>query len=252
MQTQADNFNIGDIKPVECMKEGWEIIKSEYWLFFGITIVGILVAGAIPIILVGPMLCGIYFCFLKKHDGGKVEFSDIAKGFDFFVPSLISILILIGFFFVVALIFVAFPIMVAMFALMAGGKNQDPENGLIFMIISIIAIFIFGVFAACAHALILFTQLLIVDRKLSGFEAIKLSAKASWQNLNGIIGFILVQMGLGILSYLLCIIGVYFFLPIAYAGTTVLYRKIFPPLQPLQNFNAPPAPTVYPGAGYSQ
>ncbi len=37
-----NEFNTGVIRPVECMKEGWELIKDEYWLFLGITFVGML------------------------------------------------------------------------------------------------------------------------------------------------------------------------------------------------------------------
>ncbi len=29
---QQDEFTTGAIQPVECFKEGWEIIKDEYWL----------------------------------------------------------------------------------------------------------------------------------------------------------------------------------------------------------------------------
>ncbi len=38
-------FRTGVIKPVECVKEGWELIKSEYWLLFAITLVGALIGG---------------------------------------------------------------------------------------------------------------------------------------------------------------------------------------------------------------
>jgi hypothetical protein len=257
MQMQPDSFNVpSDIKPVECMKQGWEMIKSEYWLFFGVTIVGLLIAGAIPLVLVGPMMCGIFFCFLKRYDGGKVEFGDIAKGFEFFVPSLISILILVGFFFVVAMVVIVLPTTISMFALLSpgsgGGKNPNPDNVIILVIVMCIEMFIFGVIAACSHALLIFTHLLIIDRKLSGWAAIKLSMKACWQNLNAVVGFILVQVAMMIVGYFCLIVGMYLVMPIAYAGTVVLYRKIFPALGPLPNYNAPSDPAAYPQAGFGQ
>jgi len=244
---QTDSFNIGVIQPVECMKEGWEMIKADYWLFFGITIVGLLLAGAIPIVLIGPLLCGIYYCMLKRHDGGKVEFGDLAKGFDFFVPSLIAILIIAGFFLVVGGVIIVIPMMLAMVATAAG----SPEAGLFFMVIMCIVIFIFGIVAACAHVLILFTHLLIIDRKLDGWQAVKLSAKAGWQNLNGVVGFILVQFGLVLVGYLLCIVGAYLTLPILYAGTTVVYRKVFPRFDGAPDYSVPPSPANYPAAGFN-
>ena len=30
-------FRTGVIRPLECFKEGWELIKPNYWLIFGIT-----------------------------------------------------------------------------------------------------------------------------------------------------------------------------------------------------------------------
>ena len=27
-------FNKGVVKPMECFREGWELIKDRYWLFF--------------------------------------------------------------------------------------------------------------------------------------------------------------------------------------------------------------------------
>ena len=35
-----ENFTVGQIRPVECYKEGWELIKSDYWLMFAIALVG--------------------------------------------------------------------------------------------------------------------------------------------------------------------------------------------------------------------
>jgi hypothetical protein len=233
MQVQPDvSFNVpADIKPIECMKQGWQLIRADYWLFFGITIVGLLLAGVIPLVLLGPMMCGIYFCFLKRYDGGKVEFGDIAKGFDFFVPGLVSILILAGFFFIVAMVVLVLPTFISMFAVLGTpGKNPDPGDLIIVVIVMCVAMFIFAFFVACAHALIIFTHLLIVDRKLDGLSAVKLSAKACWQNLNAVVGFILVQIALMIVGYLCLVVGMYLVMPIAYAGTTVLYRKIFPAL----------------------
>ena len=110
-------------------------------------------------------------------DGEEVPYNDIAKGFEFFAPSLISILILVGFFFLVAMVVIVLPTTISMFALLGpgsgGGKNPNPDNVIILVIVMCIEMFIFGVIAACSHALLIFTHLLIIDRKLSGWAAIK-------------------------------------------------------------------------------
>ncbi len=249
MQNQPDNFNVGVIQPIECMKEGWELIKSDYWLFFAITIVGLLIGGAVPIVLIGPMLCGVYLCFLKKADGGRPEFGDMFKGFDYFMPGLIATAVMVGIFFAASFVLIIIPFFLVMALTIGSGS---PELGFILMFVMCILMFIFGVFAACIHALIVFTHLLIVDRKMDGFDAVKLSAKASWQNINGVVGFIVVQFVLSILGLLAFVVGAYLVLPIIYAGTTVMYRKIFPPMFIPPISNVPPSPANYPGAGYSQ
>ncbi len=66
-------FRTGVISPVECFKEGWALIKDQYWLLFAITLLGFLIGGATMYILMGAMLCGIYYCFLQKIDGKNVE-----------------------------------------------------------------------------------------------------------------------------------------------------------------------------------
>jgi uncharacterized membrane protein len=251
---QSNEFNIGAVKPVECMKEGWELIKGDYWLFFGITLVGMLIAGAVPLILVGPMLCGIYYCFLQKHDGRRPEFGDLFKGFDYFLPALIATLIMVAIFFVAAMVFIAVPYILLIVSVVAVKGKSGQMMAMVMMVVLCIAMLLFGIFAACVHALIVFTHLLIIDRKLSGWEAMKLSAKASWKNLGGVVGFIVLQIALSFVGMLALIVGAYLVLPIIYAGTTVMYRKIFLPISLPPG--VPPTPGDYPpnyaGSGFGQ
>src|SRR5437660_12442704 len=86
-------FHRGAIAPVECLKEGWALIKDRYWLFLGITLVGILIGGTVAIILMGPMMCGIFLCLFQRQRGETVEFGTLFKGFDYFVPALLVQLI---------------------------------------------------------------------------------------------------------------------------------------------------------------
>jgi hypothetical protein len=247
---QSNEFNTGVIKPVECMKEGWELIKNDYWLFFAITLVGLLIGGAIPLVLVGAMLCGIYFCFLQKYDGRKPEFSDVFKGFDYFMPSLIATLILVGIFFVASIIFIVIPSFILIALAGATGGKGGQAIALVSFILFCLLMLIFSIMAACIHALIVFTHLLIVDRKLSGWDAMRLSAKAARHNLGGVVGFIALQILLSIVGMFALVVGAYLVLPVIYAGTTVMYRKIFPAMTLPSNI--PPSPANYPGAGFGQ
>src|ERR1700746_2684907 len=93
MNADLSEFRRGVVAPVECIKEGWALIKDQYWLFFGIALVGILIGGAVPIVLLGPMMVGIFLCLFQKQRRQAVEFGTLFKGFDYFVQSLIVALI---------------------------------------------------------------------------------------------------------------------------------------------------------------
>src|SRR5467141_1591263 len=106
-------FRTGVVKPVECFKEAWALIKDQYWLFLGIIFVGVFIAGAIPIVLLGPMMVGIYLCLFRRMRGEPVEFGNLFKGFDYFAQSLIAALIQM-----IPVVIVMVPAYIIMFALM--------------------------------------------------------------------------------------------------------------------------------------
>src|SRR4051794_6649204 len=92
---QNTEFRTGVINPIECVKEGFELIKSDYWLMFAISIVGMLIGGVTMDILLGAMVCGIFYAFLNKIDGRPVTFDDLWKGMGWFVPGLIVTVIIV-------------------------------------------------------------------------------------------------------------------------------------------------------------
>src|SRR3954447_20174825 len=89
MTPEQSGFRVGVIKPVECIKEGWALIKDQYWLFLGLTMVGLLLGGAVPIVLLGAMMVGLFLCLFEKMAGRQFEFGLLFKGFDYFVPGLV-------------------------------------------------------------------------------------------------------------------------------------------------------------------
>ena len=62
-------FQRGVVKPIECIKEGYNLIKDQYWLFVGIAAIGMLIGSAVPLgILMGPMMVGIYMAIFKRGE----------------------------------------------------------------------------------------------------------------------------------------------------------------------------------------
>lgn len=236
-------FRTGVIRPVECFKEGWELIKDQYWLLFGITLVGALIGGFSMYILLGAMMCGIYFCYLQKIDGKKVEFDGLWVGFQKWLPSLLLTVLI-----VVPLIAVYFIIYVPFILAMVMGSKLSPEEltGLFVGAIAIDTILV--VLMICFHTLLIFSFPLIIDRNLGAWQSITTSAKAVWKNLGGIAGMIGVAfVGAIAVTIFTCGIGAYFLMPIMFAGYAVAYRKVFP-APGNQNFNPPP-PNAFQNAG---
>src|SRR5207253_1143717 len=89
MNPDHSEFRRGVIAPLECIKEGWALIKDQYWLFFGISIVGMLVGGVVPVVLLGPMMVGIFLCLQQRQRNQPVEFGTLFKGFEQFVQGLV-------------------------------------------------------------------------------------------------------------------------------------------------------------------
>ncbi len=239
-------FKTGVIRPVECFKEGWELIKDQYWLLFAISLVGMIIGGFSMYILLGAMMCGIYYCYLQKIDGKTLEFDGLWVGFQKWLPSLLlTLLIIVPAIILYIVIYIPFILVMAM-----GSKLSSDELAAVF-IGSLVLDFVLIVLMTCFHTLLIFSFPLIIDRNLGAWESVTVSAKAVWKNLGGVAGMIGVAMVGSIVGVLLtCGLGAYFLFPIMFAGYAVAYRKIFPaPENP--SFNPPPS--AFQGAGsYNQ
>jgi hypothetical protein len=236
-------FNKGVIRLIECYKEAWELIKSDYWILFAISLVGILIGAFSMYIVLGAMMCGIFIAFFAKIDTGKVNFDDLWKGFGFFGQSLILILlIIVPTLIVYAIIYLPFVVAIIM------GEKLSQEELMAIVIAGIGIDVIVILLMICFHTLLMFAFPLMVDRNLSAFQSIKLSMKAVWGNLGGIAGMMGLQFLAGIvLAMVTCGLGTYFAIPIMFGGMIVAYRKVFPSMNPV-NF-APPTPDNFQNAG---
>lgn len=99
---------------------------------------------------------------------------------------------------------------------MMSSRNPDPSVAFTYFGIFGVMMIIFALVVGTIHALLMFAYPLIIEYKLSGIEAAKLSARAVMKNLGGVGGLIAVHIGLVFVGYLLCIVGVYFVLPIIF------------------------------------
>lgn len=237
------DFKTGVIRPIEVFKEAWELIKDQYWLLFAIVLVGVLLGAVSMYIVLGAMMCGIYYCYLQKIDGKPTSLDGLWVGFEKLVPALlVTLLLIVPVIVVYAIIYV--PIILA--ATMGSKLSSDELTGLFIGAIAVDSILI--LLMTCFHTLLIFAFPLIIDRNLGAWQSIVVSSKAVWKNLSGIAGMIGVAFVVSIpVSFLTCGIGAYLLMPLLFGGYALAYRKIFP-AQSSQTFNPPP-PDAYRGAG---
>jgi len=243
MDADFVEFRRGVIAPMECIKEGWALIKDDYWLFFGITIVGLLLGGVLPIILMGPMMVGVFLCFQARQRNQPVEFGMLFKGFDQFVAGLIATVLKMIPIFILMIPYYIFLVGVMAFSMPRGPHPSNDEQRQFMMSFFGFEIVFFLTIMVVSIAIEIFFMLaypLIADRKMSGLEAVKLSFRAGKANFGGIVGLLLLNAVFGLVGVLCCIIGVYFYMPIAWASQAVAYRRIFPDTG--STFPLPPPP----------
>jgi len=241
-------FRRNAVEPMQCIKVGWETIKKQYWLFVGMTLVALLIGSAVPLgILLGPMMCGLYLALFKTRRGESIEFGTLFKGFDYFGQSVVAALLhTIP---IIAIIVPAYLLFyVSMFVSMAAAGAGDEPNPAAFMGVMVL----FGLFWIVVMLVILvitigftFAYPLIVDRKLQGFDAVKLSFKAAFANFWRLLGMVLLTSLLSILGLLACYVGMFLVMPIGYAAIAKAYEQVFGLSDGMEVSNLPPPPPVF-------
>lgn len=237
---QPQDIHTGVIRPVECVKEGFELIKSDYWLLFGIWLVGGMLGGISLFIAAGAMTCGTFYAYLKKIDGFPVKFEDLFKGMQWFGSGLVVMLfIVVPMLVVYAVIYVP----VVMAGIMGGKLSQDEFMAMLLGALAVDLVLV--VIMVCVHTLLMFAFPLIVDRNLGAFAAIATSARAVLRNLGGVAGLFAINFVLVLAGYLALCVGIYFVIPIIIAGNVVAYRRVFPRIE--DRSDEPPPVGAYGG-----
>jgi uncharacterized membrane protein len=178
----------------------------------------------------GPMMCGIYYCFFRRMRRETVEFGMLFRGFDYFLESFLATLILVG---------VMLAVMLPMYCLMfvgfmgfasdmnhGGGREEEAVMftfgmmGVVYALVLLLSM-VFAVFFAFAYPL-------IVDRGLKAVPALSTSFRAAWANFGGMLGLMALVFLISFLATLCCYVPAFFVMPFTMAAMAVAYRKVFP------------------------
>ena len=199
---------------------------DQYLLFAGICFVSLLINGLAQNVLWGAFACGLHLCFNDRARGHATAFERLFKGFDYFLPSFVAILIM----FVAAMI-VTIPFVLAIFGgIFMFAAAQGNENAVAggFLLGFIPLILIMSLVVSMVYIPFLFAFGLIVDQKLNGWEAIKASWSGARKNFWGLYGSMLVYSIISMACALMCYVPLFFVVPLQIGAIYLVYRDVFP------------------------
>ena len=217
-----------DVGVFAFFSRSWSLCRGQYWMLLGISTVGILLGSMVPLaVLLGPMLCGVYLCFLTRFGGRKVTFDMLFKGFDHFLPSFLVTLISVGIGMAIMLPMYIVMIVVAMSGMAASNGNETAMS-----IAMAVGILLFALVAIGFSVLMLpfqFAYPLIVDQGCGVGDSIKTAYRGAWANVLKLLGLAIVSMVIALFGVILCYVGTLFVLPFILAAWAYAYRCIFTP-----------------------
>ncbi len=203
-----------------CVSRGWNLVMKRFWLTVGATFIILLVdsaIGAVPFLgAIGTLALayvlwgGLDWMFLKLVRGQPADLGDAFAGFSLaFVPLLLFSLV-----------------------------------GQLLTCVGFLLCILPGIYLTVAW--MLFTALLILDKRLEFWPAMELSRKVvtrHWWQLFGlcVVTFLLLLAGL-----VACVVGFFVALPVAIAAIVYAYEDIFGtktvvPAQPVPTAPVPPS-----------
>jgi hypothetical protein len=190
------------VKIGKWVEDGFNLYKENFKTLVLGSIFVVVISAVTAGILAGPMLAGMALVILELRDrkAPKPEAGRVFKGFDFFVPSFLFVVLWGIAIFAITVIVGVFPI------------------------IGQLASF-FVVYAA--HAFLMFGLFLIVDRKMEFWPASQESINKVKTNFWPFFGLSVVAGFIGGIGALAFGIGVVFTFPIQACILTVAYREVY-------------------------
>lgn len=197
------------------LSRGWDCIQANpaalvLTAFLWMLVIGIAaeIAEPLPIVIIGPVLAGVYAASLTGVTTGRVDLNRIQDGFRSFVQTMLAGILIT--------IFTAF--------------------GLALLIIP-------GIIIAAVY---LFALLLIVDRKMPFWDAMEESRKKVQQDIVGFFGFALALIGINLLGAACFGVGILVSIPITWCAVAAAYRDLWPDKAEEAKLAEPESPTPEP------
>lgn len=250
-------FKKGAVDAANCISEGLNFIKPNYWLFFAMCIVSILINAAasripyagsiINIVVGGALTCGIYIALLAQQRQQNVPFSLMFEGFSRILQT--TLITLVGA--IPGLIFAGLTYaFVPIPDLELASTNPQAFIEAFFRRAVLLPLalltFLSLIVSIIVQVLLFFALPLVADRNASVGDALRLSFSAATGNFGGLLALVIFQILLFIVGFFVCFVGIFFVMPVVLASRIVAYRSVFPDTAP-QASSEPPRPEQYGG-----
>jgi uncharacterized membrane protein len=235
-----------------CITRGWELVKNNMGLLFVGALLYLLIEGAvgglagIPLIgplfsianfiCSGPLMGGVFYLFIRVNRGERAEVSEIFSGFrrafgqlflGVLVPGLLTGLCLLPL--IIVLIIKLIPLSGQLQHLQAGTTpDQATIDALKSLVLASLPVaFLCAIPATYLSVCWKFTLPLIVDKQMDFGAAMK----ASWKLVNKhwwlVFGLVILISLVNLAGVCACCVGVFFTIPVGYAGLVIAYETIF-------------------------
>jgi uncharacterized membrane protein len=227
---------------IDLYRRTFDLIRDQYWLFLGITLLAMLLVSFFGLIM-GNVLVGVYECYRERERRGRTEFETMFKGFEPFLQPFVALLVIVAIG-LAAMI----PLVIAMFALvflpvitLQGGGANPPQASMLIWVFLVIYPLIIGAQVLVTLPFVFTFQLLADHKTMGAVDAVKLSVQGVLQNFWGVLWCLLVVTFLSIFAALLCYVPLFLLMPLTLGVFYVMYRDIYgppPPAAPEQVIDA--------------
>jgi hypothetical protein len=187
----APAYNLAKGGPAQTSRwigQGWDLTKDDLGMFVVMTILNLVVNGAVPFLLQGPLTAGFQVSFKRKLRGQKAELGDLFLGFNFFGSTLAAYLVTTIFTFI----------------------------GFLFLIVP-------GLVIAAMYT---FTFLFIVDKRMDFWTAMRASHAVVKQDYLGYTLFLIGLIALNIVGFLCLVVGLLVTVPMTMAAIAAAYQDV--------------------------
>ena len=242
----------GGIDATGCISNAWEMIKPNYWLFFGISLLTYVLIACIPclnVILMGPVMGGVYYTAFRAMRGEPIEFGMMFKGFERFLPLMVVGIVQS----IPSIIYQFFDISIRVSNASLGSilQGRSDEGNLAIAggylaVIVIVSLLLLVLSIVWAISFAFAIPIMVENENMAPMDALKLSARAAWSNVGGIVVLAILCFLIAFVGVLALCIGVLFVLPVIWVAWAFAYRQVFPDFGggPAYRYE-PPSPQSY-------